>query len=76
MFDQDHPIAKRLLDLGFRLSLHKYLQAGRPARIQVSAYDGNRTFKGDSRTGDLNEALRNLAKAASPEIVPADTVVT
>jgi hypothetical protein len=64
MFDADHPLIRRLLDKGFRIAGHVYINL-RGVTCEVAAYNAERTLKGRSRRRDWAEALRDLAREVS-----------
>ncbi len=64
MIDPKHPIIRRLVKRGYRVSAHAHLTDSTVV-VSYMACPPNtkRNVQGRSRRGDLAEALRNLAEA-------------
>ena len=65
MLDRHHPVIRELLERGFKVSAHAYLQGDRVAFAYVARNPESKvTLQGRSRRGDPAEALRALAEQA------------
>jgi hypothetical protein len=72
MIDGDHPVIRKLVNAGFKISLHAYLKAnGVHTSITAFRKEPRLSIQGRSRSGDVAEALADLEiQVSSPGLWP------